>query len=33
MLQEMITHRFPLERYEEAFASPGPTHIKTVIDL
>jgi threonine dehydrogenase-like Zn-dependent dehydrogenase len=33
MLKEMITHRFPLEQYEEAFASPGPTHIKTVIDL
>ena len=33
MLKEMITHRFRLDQHEEAFASPGPKHIKTVIDL
>jgi threonine dehydrogenase-like Zn-dependent dehydrogenase len=33
ILKEMITHRFRLDQYEEAFASPGPRHIKTVIDL
>ncbi len=33
MLTEMITHRFPLEDYEAAFALSDPKHIKTVIEV
>ena len=33
MLGEMITHRFPLEDYREAFALNDPKHIKTVIEV
>jgi threonine dehydrogenase-like Zn-dependent dehydrogenase len=33
MLGEMITHRFPLEDYEQAFKLDDLRHIKTVIDV
>ena len=33
MLGEMITNRFQLEEYEQAFALDDPKHIKTVIEV
>jgi threonine dehydrogenase-like Zn-dependent dehydrogenase len=30
---KMITHRFPLEDYQQAFALKDPKHIKTVIEV
>ena len=33
MLSEMITHRFRLEDYQQAFALSDPKHIKTVIEV
>ena len=33
MLSEMITHRFRLEDYQDAFALSDPKHIKTVIEV
>lgn len=33
MLEKMITHRFKLADYEEAFALADPSHIKTVIEV
>jgi threonine dehydrogenase-like Zn-dependent dehydrogenase len=33
MLAKMITHRFPLKDYEEAFAATDSGHIKTVIEV
>jgi len=33
MLEEMITHCFRLEDYQQAFAVSDPTHIKTVIEV
>jgi threonine dehydrogenase-like Zn-dependent dehydrogenase len=33
ILQEMLTHRFPLQDYKQAFALSDPKHIKTVIEV
>jgi glucose 1-dehydrogenase len=33
LLGEMITHRFPLKDYQQAFSLDDPKHIKTVIDV
>ncbi len=33
MLEEMITHRFRLQDYQQAFALSDPKHIKTVIEI
>jgi hypothetical protein len=33
MLGEMVTNRFQLENYEQAFILDDPNHIKTVIDV
>ena len=33
MLTEMITHRFRLEDFQQAFSVTGPKHIKTIIEV
>jgi len=33
MLEEMITHRYNLDNYQDAFALGDPKHIKTVIEV
>jgi Zn-dependent alcohol dehydrogenase len=33
VLADMITHRYRLEDYEQAFASKDAKHIKTVIEV
>ena len=33
MLTEMITHRFQLKDYQQAFSLSDPGHIKTVIEV
>ena len=33
MLKEMITHRYRLNNFRQAFDERGPTHIKTAIDV
>jgi glucose 1-dehydrogenase len=33
MLEEMISRRFSLSEYQEAFAAPGPAHTKTVVEV
>jgi len=33
MLEEMITHRFKLADYKQAFSLNDPKHIKTVIEV
>jgi Zn-dependent alcohol dehydrogenase len=33
MLTEMITHRYRLEDFQQAFTTQDPKHIKTVIEV
>jgi len=33
LLREIVTHRYPLRQFDEAFGEKAPGHIKTVIDI